>query len=218
MICIGDRLSTSEQSINISEQYKNIYASVGIHPHEAKDAPKEYLDQLKNKATHKKVVAIGEIGLDYHYNFSNPNIQKKVFREQLELANDLDLPAIIHCRNSDDDLYACIKDSKNNNGVIHCFASNLEFAYKMIDLGYFISFTGMITFVKDLEVVIKEINLENIMIETDSPYLAPIPYRGKRNEPWMVKLIAEKISSIKNIDIKTISEITTKNAEELFKI
>ena len=217
MICIGDRLSTSEQSINISEQYKNIYASVGIHPHEAKDAPKEYLDQLKNKATHKKVVAIGEIGLDYHYNFSNPNIQKKVFREQLELANNLDLPAIIHCREADEDLYACIKDSKNNNGVIHCFASNLEFAYKMIDLGYFISFTGMITFVKDLEIVIKEINLENIMIETDSPYLAPIPFRGKTNQPAYVGEIAKKIADIKKISIEEVDEITTKNAFLLFK-
>ena len=152
-----------------------------------------------------------------HYNFSNPNIQKKVFREQLELANDLDLPAIIHCRNSDDDLYACIKDSKNNNGVIHCFASNLEFAYKMIDLGYFISFTGMITFVKDLEVVIKEINLENIMIETDSPYLAPIPFRGKINQPAYVGEIAKKIADIKKISIEEVDEMTTKNAFLLFK-
>ena len=217
MICIGDRLSTSEQSINISEQYKNIYASVGIHPHEAKDAPKEYLDQLKNKATHKKVVAIGEIGLDYHYNFSDPIIQKNIFSEQLELANQLNLPTIVHCRDSDDDLYACIKDSKNNNGVIHCFASNLEFAYKMIDLGYFISFTGMITFVKDLEVVIKEINLENIMIETDSPYLAPIPFRGKTNQPAYVGEIAKKIAEIKKIDVEEVIKQTSENAYSLFK-
>ena len=217
MICIGDRLSTSDQSIQISEKYNNIYASVGIHPHEAKDASKQYLNALKKKAAHQKVVAIGEIGLDYHYNFSDSITQKKVFSEQLELANELNLPTIVHCRDSDDDLYACIKNSKSHKGVIHCFASNLDFAKKIIELGYLISFTGMITFVKELEPVIKEIDLENIMIETDSPYLAPIPFRGKINQPAYVVEVAKKIAEIKKIELQEVVKQTNKNAYLLFK-
>jgi TatD DNase family protein len=217
MICIGDRISTSEKSVQIAEKYNNIYASVGIHPHEAKEVTIDYRNELKNKAHHKKVVAIGEIGLDYHYNFSDPTIQKKIFMEQLELANELDLPAIVHCRESDDDLYNCIKDSKNHKGVIHCFASNLDFAKKIIELGYLISFTGMVTFVKSLEPVIKEINLSNIMIETDAPYLAPVPFRGKINQPAYVIEIAKKIAQIKKIELEEVIEQTTKNAYSLFK-
>ena len=217
MICIGDKISTSEKSVQIAEKYNNIYASVGIHPHEAKEVTIDYRNELKNKAHHKKVVAIGEIGLDYHYNFSDPIIQKKIFMEQLELANELDLPAIVHCRESDDDLYNCIKDSKSHRGVIHCFVSNLEFAKKIIELGYLISFTGMITFVKSLEPVIKEINLSNIMIETDAPYLAPVPFRGKINQPAYVIEIAKKIAQIKKIELEEVVEQTTKNAYSLFK-
>ncbi|MDC0145654.1 TatD family hydrolase [bacterium] len=216
MICIGDRLSTSEQSIQIAEKYNNIYASVGIHPHEAKDASKQYLNELKNKAAHQKVVAIGEIGLDYHYNFSDSVSQKKIFSEQLELANELDLPTIVHCRNSDDDLYSCIKKSNSHKGVIHCFASNLDFAKKIIELGYLISFTGMVTFVKELEPVIKEIELSNMMIETDSPYLAPAPYRGKINQPAYVIEVAKKIAEIKKIELDEVIQETTHNAYSLF--
>jgi len=216
MICIGDRLSTSEQSIQIAEKYNNIYASVGIHPHEAKDASKQYLNELKNKAAHQKVVAIGEIGLDYHYNFSDSVSQKKLFSEQLELANELDLPTIVHCRDSDDDLYSCIKKSSSHKGVIHCFASNLDFAKKIIELGYLISFTGMVTFVKELEPVIKEIELSNMMIETDSPYLAPAPYRGKINQPAYVIEVAKKIAEIKKIELDEVIQETTHNAYSLF--
>ncbi len=126
MICIGDNLNTSDQSIQISEKYSNIYASVGIHPHEAKNAPSEYLKQISQKINHKKVVAIGEIGLDYHYNFSDPNTQKNIFLGQLKLAKKLDLPTIVHCRDAYEDLYNLILQSKNNKGVIHCFSGDLE--------------------------------------------------------------------------------------------
>ena len=216
MICIGDSIETSKQSIQISETYNQIYASFGIHPHEAKEAPNSYLDIIKKNAAHKKVVAIGEIGLDYHYNFSEPKIQKLVFREQLELAKGLDLPAVVHCRDADEDLYNVISESKHSKGVIHCFASDTNFAKKIIDLGFHISFTGMITFVKHLEQVIKDIDLKHILIETDSPYLAPIPYRGKTNQPAYVKQIAETIADIKNISIEKVDNITTKNALSLF--
>ncbi len=216
MICIGDNLNTSDQSIQISEKYSNIYASVGIHPHEAKNAPPEYLKQIAQKINHKKVVAIGEIGLDYHYNFSEPNTQKKIFLGQLELAKKLDLPTIVHCRDAYEDLYNVILQSQNNKGVIHCFSGDLEFAQKIIELGYYISFTGMITFVKELEYIIEKIDLKHMMVETDSPYLAPVPYRGKINQPAYVNKVAEKIADIKNITIEEVDTITSNNASLLF--
>jgi len=216
MICIGDSIETSKKSIKISETYDQIYASVGIHPHEAKKAPHLYLDLIKKNAAHKKVVAIGEIGLDYHYNFSEPKTQKLVFREQLELSKELDLPAVVHCRDADEDLYNIISESKHSKGVVHCFASDTNFANKIIDLGFKISFTGMITFVKKLEAVIENIDLKHLLIETDSPYLAPIPYRGKINQPAYVKQIAKTIANIKNVSIEEVDKITTKNAFLLF--
>ena len=186
MICIGDRISTSLKSIEIAEKYSNIYATVGVHPHESKGVEKTYLEQLRENAAHEKVLAIGEIGLDYYYDFTDRPKQKEVFIQQLKLAKELNLPTVVHCRDSDSDLYNCIKETKSNKGVIHCFASDLEFAKKVIDLGYLISFTGMITFVSELEKVVENISLSKIMIETDSPYLAPVPYRGKINEPAYV--------------------------------
>lgn len=216
MICIGDNLATSEKSIKISETYQNIYATIGIHPHEAKNAPTSYLSILEKKSTHNKVVAIGEIGLDYYYNFSDSDIQKKVFFEQLKLAKNLNLPSVIHCRDAYEDLYTTILKSEHNKGVIHCFSGSVEFAKKIIDLGFYISFTGMITFVKELEIVIKEIDLKHIMVETDSPYLAPIPYRGKINQPAYVNKVAEKIAEIKNISLEEVEKTTTNNANLLF--
>jgi len=217
MICIGDNIQTSKQSVAISNKYEQIYASFGVHPHEAKDVPQFYLDTIKKNISNKKVVAIGEIGLDYHYNFSEPKIQKKIFREQLELAKELDVPVVVHCREADQDLYNVILESKHSKGVIHCFASDILFAKKIIDLGYYISFTGMITFIKNLESVAKEINLKHLLIETDAPYLAPIPYRGKVNQPAYVKEIAKKISDIKGLPLQEVDDITTKNAFSLFE-
>ena len=216
MICIGDRIKTSQKSIELTEKYQNVFASVGVHPHEAKDVSTNYLNKLEKFTEHKKVVAIGEIGLDYYYNFSDSKTQKLIFLEQLKLAKKLKLPTVVHCRNADDDLYNTIVKSKSKSGVIHCFSSNLNFAKKIIDLGYHISFTGMITFVKDLEEVIKNINLKHILIETDSPYLAPVPYRGKKNQPAYVVEVAKKIAAIKRIDIQKVINMTTQNAYSLF--
>ena len=217
MICIGDNVQTSQQSVAIANKYEQIYASVGVHPHEAKDTPALYLDIIKKNMSHKKVVAIGEIGLDYHYNFSDPKIQKKVFREQLELAKESDVPVVVHCREADQDLYDVILASKHSKGVIHCFASDVLFARKIIDLGYYISFTGMVTFIESLELVVKEINIKNLLVETDAPYLAPIPYRGKVNQPAYVKEVAAKIAELKNLSIQEVDDITTKNAFSLFE-
>ena len=217
MICIGDNLNTSLKSLAIAEKYNNIYATIGIHPHESKDASEKYLSKIESYSNHQKVVAIGEIGLDYYYNFSDSKIQKVVFLEQLKLAKKLNLPSVIHCRDAYEDLLEIIIESEHDKGVIHCFSGDLEFANKIINLGYYISFTGMITFVKELEDVIKNISLNHILIETDSPYLAPVPYRGKINEPAYVEKVAEKIAEIKNLSAKEVIDITTNNANVLFK-
>ena len=163
-----------------------------------------------------KVVGIGETGLDYYYNHSLKDIQKKSFIQHIELSKELDLPLVIHNRNSDNDLMKIIREYQPK-GVIHCFSGNIEMAKEVINLGLLISFTGIITFKNfDSVDVIKEISLDNFMLETDSPYLSPVPFRGKRNEPKHVKIIAEKISEIKSISIEKIKKQTTKNAYKLF--
>ena len=140
-----------------------------------------------------------------------------MFLDQLKLAKKLNLPAVIHCRDAYEDLYTTILNSNHKKGVIHCFSGSIEFAKKIINLGFYISFTGMITFVKELENIIHKIDLKHIMIETDSPYLAPVPYRGKINQPAYVNKVAEKIAEIKNISIEEVEKITTNNANLLFK-
>tara|TARA_B100001996_G_scaffold349390_1_gene308066 strand:- start:1923 stop:2678 length:756 start_codon:yes stop_codon:yes gene_type:complete len=218
IICVGVDLESSRKSLELAEQYQSVFATVGYHPHEAKLTSENYLDEIKKISQKSKVVAIGEIGLDYYYEHSDKKIQIKVFREQLELAKELNMPTIIHNRESDDDLYHNIKESNINKGVIHCYSSDIKYANKLFELGLIVSFTGIITFSKKLQEVVKEIPMDKIMIETDSPYLTPIPFRGKRNEPYMVNYVAEKIAEIKNISVEEVAEITTKTAKDFFSI
>ena len=218
MICVGVDLETSEKAILISNKYEEVYARVGYHPHESKDAPQRYIYELEDMAKNSKVVAIGETGLDYYYNISPKSIQKHIFNEQIELSKDLNIPIIMHNRNSDKDLLSIIESSKLDYGVVHCFSSDWDMAEKLLKLDIKLSFTGMVTFIKDpIEEVLKKIKLDDFFLETDSPYLAPNPHRGKRNEPAMVNLIAEKIAQIKNVPLETIVESTTKNALSFFK-
>ena len=218
IICVGVDIKSSIESIKIAEKYTNVYSTVGYHPHESKWTSKNYLYELEEMSKHQKVVAIGETGLDYYYKHSDKSIQKTIFLEQLELSKSLNLPVIIHNRESDNDIINCLIEKNITNGVIHCFASNTEFAKKILNQGLKISFTGLITFAKELEEVILNIPIEKIMLETDSPYLTPVPFRGKRNNPSMIKYIAEKISTIKKISIEEVGKITTKTAEEFFGI
>ena len=218
LICVGVDLKTSKESINLSEKYPQIFATAGFHPHESKDASLNYLMKLEKLFKSEKVIALGEIGLDYYYNHSDKKTQNKVFIEQLELAKSLDKPVVIHCRDAEEDIIKCLKEVKNNFGVVHCFSGTEKFANELFKLDFLISFTGMITFKNDLPKLIRKFPLEKIMLETDSPYLTPAPHRGKRNEPSMVKIIAEKIAEIKNRPIEEVAKITTKNAEELFGI
>ena len=217
IITVGVDLHSSEECVKLAEKYSSVFATCGYHPHEASKAPKGYLYELEQFYKHPKVVAVGEIGLDYHYNFSDPKIQNRVFREQLEMAKALELPAVVHCRESDDDILNGIQEVSSSFGVIHCFASNVEFAHAILDAGFHISFTGMITFVKDLEEVVREAPLDKMMVETDSPYLSPKPHRGKQNQPANVLYIAEKIAELKEIELEKVAESTTQTALNLFK-
>ena len=216
LISIGVDLNSSLQCVDLADKYDEIYATVGIHPHEADKVDGNYLKKIQDLSSHPKVVAIGEIGLDYHYKFSEINKQKEVFSEQINLARELSLPVVIHNRNSDSDLYNILSEINYNQGVIHCFTSNYNFAKKIIDFGLYISFTGIITFSKELENVVENIPIKKILLETDSPYLAPKPKRGKINQPMNIPIIAKKVSEIKNIPIKTIADITSLNAHSLF--
>ena len=217
MICVGVDLKSSERAIEIANKYDNIYATVGYHPHDSKDVEKNYLYELEEMSKLKKVVAIGETGLDYHYNISPKKIQKKIFNEQIELSQDIQIPIIMHNRNSDEDLLSIIESTNLNNGVVHCFSGDWNFAQRLLSNNIKVSFTGMITFIKDpLHEVIRNIDISDFFLETDSPYLAPIPNRGKRNEPSMIKLIAEKIAEIKEVSINEVVKNTTNNALNFF--
>ena len=216
IICVGTDLESSIKSLEISNKYENVYCAIGYHPHESSKAEEGYLDKIEEMSKEDKVVAIGETGLDYYYNYSDSNTQKKRFIEQIELAISLKLPVIIHNRDSDDDLYNILK-KYHPKGVIHCFSSTTDYAIKILRLGILLSFTGIITFKNStLDDVIEQANLSDIMVETDSPYLTPEPHRGKRNEPSYVYFIAKKIAEIKNVPIEEVINHTTKNALDLF--
>ena len=218
LVCIGTDIKSSEKAIQISQKYTEVFATCGIHPHEADKADKNFINILEELAKHEKVVAIGEMGLDYYYDFSEKKNQNNVFQAQLELSKDLNLPAVIHNRDSDKDLLNILTKSNTSYGVIHCFASDYKMAKKLLDLGLYISFTGMVTFVRSLKEVIKKVDLHKIMIETDSPYLAPHPFRGKRNEPKNVIEVAKFIANIKNIDLNIFNKVVYENTKNFFKL
>jgi len=216
IISVGVDLATSEKCIQLAEIYPSVYATCGYHPHEADKAPNGYLYELETFCKHPKVVAVGEIGLDYHYDFSDRNTQRKIYHEQLELACSLDLPAVVHCRESENGILSGIQQSGHNSGVIHCFTSSLDFANKIMEIGFLISFTGIITFSKELAEVVKNVPLDKMMVETDSPYLSPEPHRGKKNEPAFLIHVVEKIAELKGISTEQVADFTTKTAYNLF--
>ncbi len=218
---------TESESIHITTEltrtYKSIFASGGVHPHKAKDFTAESLTKIESLAEDKKIHAVGEIGLDFHYNLSPPDYQVLAFRQQLNLAQKLDLPVIIHSREASQSIIDCIEEEKyTRGGVLHCFTGDWNFAQKMLDKKFFISFSGIVTFPKahELREVARKIPLDHLLIETDSPFLAPVPFRGKikRNEPKFVKDIAQFIAEIKNISWPDFSDQTTLNFSSLFGI
>jgi len=229
IINVGVDLETSKHSVDLARHYPEIHATIGLHPHSARDLDVEVRPYLTTLASNRKVVAVGEIGLDYYYlkrssQFANyPRREEQIFcfEQMLDLALELHLPVIIHSREADADLYAILKSYAGSlRGVLHSFSSNYEFAKKILDLNFLISFTGNLTYKKSEErwEAARKIPLGSIMIETDCPYLSPEPYRGMRNEPAYVVKVARKIAELKNIPIETVKNSTTKKAIQFFSL
>lgn len=205
----------------VSDEHEIVYRAIGVHPHNAKQVDEQTLEDVEKRSHKDKVVAIGEIGLDYYYDFAEKHEQFYAFKEQLTIAKARKLPTIIHNREADEDLIRILKAEQDGSlgGVLHCFSSDVGTMKRAVDLGFHISFTGNITFKKvDLDDVIREVPLERVMLETDSPFMTPVPHRGKRNEPKNVSYIAQKIADIKSISINEVIEMTSKTAKNLFKL
>ncbi len=221
IINVGACMVSSARSIALAEKYESIYAAVGIHPHDAQNALDADYDQLTQWTTLDKVVAIGEIGLDYYYDFSPRDVQRSVFIRQLDVARQTDKPFIIHDRDAHGDVLDILKkEAKGLNGVLHCFSGSLEMAHDVIKMGYYISIAGPVTFknAAKLPEIVAKIPLERLLVETDSPYLTPQPYRGKRNEPAYVKLVAQQVASLRGMELDDLAKATSANVRNLFKI
>jgi TatD DNase family protein len=222
MINVGFNRQTIPSSLALAEKYDFIYSTVGWHPHDAIDMKEEDLVWIESLLEHPKVVAIGEIGLDYYWDNSPRDVQADVFRKQIRLARKVGMPIVIHNRDAHQDVVDILREEKADEvgGVMHCFSSSWEIAKECLDLNFYISFGGPVTFknaVKPKEVA-KQVPLDKLLIETDSPYLTPHPYRGKRNETAYVKLVAEMVAEIHGLTLEEIANITTDNAKKLFRI
>jgi TatD DNase family protein len=212
-----------DAALPFAEHHGWIYVTVGIHPHEAKEVTADHLNQLARLAKHPKVIAWGEIGLDYHYDHSPRDVQQRVFRDQMALAREAKLPIIIHCRDAWPDCLNLIEEewrSSGFGGALHCFSGTLEDARRGVDMGFMISFAGNSTYPKaqNLRDIAKALPLENLLIETDAPYLAPQPYRGKRNEPAYVAEVARTLASVRNLRPEEAAWATAENFRRFFRV
>lgn len=218
-LCISTTLDEVPQVIACAEAYDGVYASVGVHPHEAKEVPG--FSTLEFWAQKPKVIALGETGLDYHYEHSPRDVQQESLRIHRDVGVALGMPLIIHSRGGEEDLVRILREAplpSPHPGVIHCFSGTQDFAAAVLDLGFYISISGMITFKKadDLRQIVQTVPLDRLLLETDSPYLAPVPHRGKRNEPAMMIHIAEHVAELKNINLPELARITTQNFDRVF--
>lgn len=219
IINAGTDVESSIYSIELASKYPFIYAAVGIHPEEVNK--NETVEEIKKLAQNQKVVAIGEIGLDYYWDISTKEKQLDYFKQQLLLANELDLPVIVHDREAHQDTFNLLKEIPvNKKGVIHCYSGSVEMAREFIKLGYYLGFGGSTTFknAKNVIEVLKEVPQDKFLIETDAPYMTPVPFRGKRNNSMYLKYIVEKIAEIKDLTPKNIEELSENNAKKLFNI
>ena len=217
----GTTVDTSRMAIAMAEKYDHIYAAVGIHPENCHDFTPQHIDVLRDLAQHPKVVAIGEIGLDYYWDSNPPKeFQQQVLRSQLALAEEVTLPVILHDRDAHGDILAIVKEFPRVRGVFHCYSCSVEDARTIVKLGWMLSFNGAATFknARKAPEVIAEIPLDKLMIETDAPYLAPVPYRGKRNDSRYVHLVAEKIARIKGLSADEVERVTWENGKVFFGI
>jgi len=222
LITIGIDLKSSQKAVEFAKKFSGVFAAVGIHPHDAQKVDQASLVKIRQLLSKKKVVALGEIGLDYFKHYSPIDIQKRVFRAQLEIAIEEDVPVIIHARDSYEDVLKILKEYgiSEAKSVIHCFSGNVEVARQALELGCFISITGVITFknANNLRKVVKFVPLDRLFLETDAPFLAPEPFRGQVNEPAYLTEIAAAVAKIKGVSEEEIARCTTKNVEEFFNL
>ncbi len=221
IIC-GDDFSSSKEAISIAEKHKNIYATIGTHPHESKNFDDNMRKFLQENYKNSKVIAIGEVGLDYYYNFSEKQVQRQVFEEQIKFADKFKLPLVFHVRDAFDDFFEIINKNLShitNGAVVHSFSGDEVLAKKILSYGFYLSVNGMITFknAENLRNVVRCIPLDKILIETDCPYLTPEPFRGNVNEPKYVKRVAEELAKIKGLGVDEVKNQVYKNAKNLFK-
>ncbi len=217
----GD-MSSNTAAVALTESWTNLYATVGMHPHDAKDVGEDELQELKKLMAHPKVIAVGETGLDFYYNHSPREVQRRVFAQFICLAEETALPLVIHERDAASDALDLLRSEGAGKirGVVHCFTGDYDAARAYLDLGFYLSFTGIITFKNagPLRDVVRDVPLENMFVETDSPYLTPVPHRGKRNEPAYVRLVAEAVARIKGVSLQEVAQTTTRNVRQLFRI
>ncbi len=219
ILVIGIDVETSFDAIKLAERYDNVYATVGMHPHNAKQMNSDAYHYFFDLTRHPKVVALGEMGLDYYRNQAPRTVQKKAFERQLDIAEEFDFPIIIHNRDAYEDILPILEERDvGQNCVMHCFTGDLDLMHKCLELEFYIGIGGIVTYpnAKDVQAVAKEVPLERLLIETDCPWLAPQFRRGKRNEPAYVRAVAEKIAELRGTTVEAIGEITTKNFDTLF--
>jgi TatD DNase family protein len=220
IVTVGTNLSLSRKAVWLAHQYENIYATIGIHPHDVAKVSNKTFDNLRLLASEKKVIAYGEIGLDFFRNISTREKQIEVFNQQLELVKELNLPVIIHDREAHEEILQIVKASGLRHGVFHCFSGDYNMAKKCMDLGFYVSVPGVVTFnkAKKLHNVVQHTPLDFLLLETDCPYLAPVPHRGKRNEPSFIIHTAKKVAEIKEMDWEDIAQKTAFNTKKLFRL
>ena len=216
----GCSLASSREGIALAEAYPWIYCSVGTHPDTADEVNEEVLEVYRQMCSHPKVKAIGEIGLDYYYETIHRDAQMRAFRMQMQLAEELDMPVIVHERDAHEDGMSIVKEFPKVKGVFHCYSGSAEMARQLVDMGWYIGFTGVLTFKNARKAVetAASIPLERILLETDCPYMAPEPYRGKRNHPGYLPKMAEKLAQIRGIPVEKAIRATTENAKRLYRI
>jgi TatD DNase family protein len=221
MITIGTRVQTADRLVAIAERYESVYFTVGTHPHEAAGDNAADFAAMRRYASHPKCVGVGEAGLDYHYNCAPPDLARRVFRGQIALARELGLPLVIHTRDAEDDTTAILREEMRQgrfSALLHCFTSSRALAETGLELGLSISFSGVVTFrnSEDLRAVARDVPLDRLLVETDAPYLAPVPYRGKRNEPAFVAATARLIAETRGIAPEALAEATRANTRRVF--
>jgi TatD DNase family protein len=217
----GD-MSSNTEAVALAEAYPNVFATVGMHPHDAKDVGADDLAMLKKLAACPKVVAVGETGLDYYYNHSAHDVQRRVFAQFIHMALETGLPLVVHERDGAREAAELLRNEGGGKlrGVIHCFTGTYEAACAYLDMGFYLSFTGIVTFknAEALRDVVRKIPIDRMLVETDSPYLTPVPHRGRRNEPAYVRFVAETIAAVKNMQVEDVARVTSANVENLLGI